>query len=116
MLRARARVPSLLSGFLCVGTEREALWCGCAQRKASSSSFETLSMAPRPPVDEEEELNDERDMTFLDLCALLPDHVSKPHPDRLLRDWFRLASPIGVDEESRVCCPATLLPRTAMVG
>ena len=73
-------------------------------------------MAPRPPVDEEEELNDERDMTFLDLCALLPDHVSKPHPDRLLRDWFRLASPIGVDEESRVCCPATLLPRTAMVG
>ena len=47
----------------------------------------------------------EQDITFVELLRMLPDHVSKPHQDRLLRAWYRLAMPIKLpidDEGTRV--------------
>lgn len=47
-------------------------------------------------------------LSFFELLALLPEHVSKPAPDRVVRDWFNLTvQAAGVD--SAGCVPVDAL-------
>ena len=42
-------------------------------------------------------------LSFQDIIELLPEHVSKPHPDRVVRDWFNLTMQVSpADSAGRV--------------
>ena len=61
------------------------------------SSVAAAAAMPPPPFELPQSLG------FNELMALLPEHVGKPHPDRLVREWFNLSlQASGPDAISRV--------------